>query len=443
MRFGRPLVFFLLVLGLCSWHLDPSINDNTVSRAAMVAAIVEHGSLCIDPYHELTHDKALVDGHYYSEKAPLPALLVVPFWYAFHKLGWIEPKDHGLLTIGLLRLGGFICGSLPLALIITITWWRLRNTRLPLPRAWLAIVPFIGSFLFVYCGSFHGHLVAALFLLVAWLARKRDHALLSGLFASAAVLSEYSLFFFPLVWLLQDIAQRKWKLLGSMVFGGLPGFLLLGVMNLMVTGKPWVLPYANVAEHIDTTGGTFGLGATSIPALFNLLFSSYRGLFFFAPVTVLCAFVALRWMKRTGWRAALMHPLVLPSIALTLTIAGHIMWWGGWAFGPRHLTSIAVLLMAAALPRMPDRPWADGALVYLGIAGLVIGVVTKCTTWYALPSDEVHPFTHMVLPNLFSRSFTMSQWPVSAGFSPIMGTVLFGIAFLWVMRYLQRAEVNT
>ncbi|MCC6937762.1 MAG: hypothetical protein IT226_06020, partial [Flavobacteriales bacterium] len=65
---GGTLIFFLITLALCSWHLDSGRNANTISRAAMVAALVESGSLCIDPYQELTADKALVAGHYYSEK---------------------------------------------------------------------------------------------------------------------------------------------------------------------------------------------------------------------------------------------------------------------------------------------------------------------------------------------------------------------------------------
>ncbi|MFN6115556.1 MAG: hypothetical protein ACK46C_06710, partial [Flavobacteriales bacterium] len=91
----RPLVFFLLALLLCSWHLDSGHNANTLSRAAMVAALVEHGTLQIDAYHTLTEDKALVKGHYYSEKAPLPALLVAPFWWAAYHLHLITPGEHG------------------------------------------------------------------------------------------------------------------------------------------------------------------------------------------------------------------------------------------------------------------------------------------------------------------------------------------------------------
>lgn len=435
----RSLAFFLTSLALCSWHLDAGRNANTLSRAAMVAAIVEHGTLRIDAYHELTDDKALVGGHYYSEKAPLPALLVVPFWYAAHQFGWIAPGSHGLLTDGLLRFGGFLCGSLPLALLVLIAYQRLRHTALPLPRTWLALLPFIGSFLFVYSGSFHGHLLAALFLIGAWLLRKRDHHVLSAMAASAAVLSEYSLFVFPLAWLLQDLVQHRWKPLAAQVFGGLPGLLLLGFMNLLVTGSPITLPYAEVAAHVDRSGGSLGLGAPGIGGVYGLLFSNFRGLFTHAPVTIICAVAALLAMRRNGLRWTMLHPLVLPSIALVLMIAGHSMWWGGWAFGPRHLTSLAVLLMISCIPRLPDRPWADGALVWLTCWGLVIALAAKATTWYSLPTEVAHPFRELILPQVLHRSFTESQWPVSVGFSPAMGAFLFVLAFILALRTMARS----
>lgn len=434
----KSFAFFLIALALCSWHLDAGRNANTLSRAAMVAAIVEHRTLRIDAYHELTDDKALVGGHYYSEKAPLPALLVVPFWYAANRFGWIAPGDHGILTEGLLRLGGFLCGSLPLALLALIAYWRLRHSHLPLPREWLALLPFLGSFLFVYSGSFHGHLLAALFLVVAWLMRRRGHHLLSAMAASAAVLSEYSLFVFPLAWLLQDLAQRQWRPLAAQVFGGLPGLLLLGFMNLLVTGSPLTLPYAEVAAHVDRSGGSLGLGAPAFAGLHGLLFSSFRGLFTHAPATIICSVAALLAMRQQGWRWALLHPLVLPSIALVLMIAGHSMWWGGWAFGPRHLTSLAALLLIAGIPRLPDKPWADGALVWLTVWGLCIALAAKATTWYSLPTEVTRPFRDLILPHVIQRSFTESQWPVAAGFSPVMGTFLFVLAFILGIRVLNR-----
>lgn len=434
--------YFLLVLGLFSWHLDTGWNANTVSRGAMVAALVEHGSLCIDDYQELTDDKALVDGHYYSEKAPLPALIVVPFWYVAVKTGIAEPGPHGALTNGLLRLGGFLCGSLPLALLVLILFKRIRGSHVPWPSGWLALLPFLGSFLLVYSGSFHGHLLAALMLVLAWLMRTREAHVLSGFLASAAVLSEYSLFVFPLAWMLQDVLTRKWRNLGAMMFGGLPGVLLLAFMNLLVTGSPLKLPYSAVAAHIDRSGGTLGLGGPSIGALYGLLFSGFRGLFTHAPATIICAIAAVMAMKRNGLRWTLMHPLVLPTIALVLMIAGHSMWWGGWAFGPRHLTSVAALLLIAGIPRLPDRPWADGALAWLCGWGAIVSLTAKVTTVYSLPTEVLHPFREMILPQFMHRSFTESQWPVQVGFSPIMGTFLFGLALILVLRLLRRIRSN-
>src|SRR5204863_5078301 len=133
-------------------------------------------------------------------------------------------------------LGGIICGCLPFALIITLLWRRLRLQPTAFPPALLAALPFFGSFLFVYSGSFHGHLLAALFMLVAWQYRGKGSAFAAGFFAGAAVLSEYTLFVFPLAWLIQDLARRERKNIRNLVLGGLPGLLLLLAMDRSVTG---------------------------------------------------------------------------------------------------------------------------------------------------------------------------------------------------------------
>ena len=433
---GGTLSFFLITLALCSWHLDAGRNANTISRAAMVAALVQDGSLRIDAYHELTADKAVVDGHYYSEKAPLPALVVTPFWWAANKLQLITPGENGLLTDGLLRLGGFLCASFPLALIITLVYAQLREQETVWPAAWMALLPFLGSFLFVYSGSFHGHLLAALLLLLAWRMRTNEHAVLSGAFASAAVLCEFSLFVFPLIWLVQDVVQRRWSFINAQVFGGLPGVMLLLVLNLMVTRHPLVLPYADVAEHVDVDG-TLGLGMPTAEGLFGLLFGSFRGLLPYAPVTVLCLVALWPRLRTLGLRGIALHPLVLPSIALVIMISGHSMWWGGWAFGPRHLTAVAVLLLAAGLPLVPVRPWAKWSFILLSIAGLVVAFATKSTTGYSLPTEARHPFRELVLPSVLERSWTTMQWPTAIGFSGAMGTFLFLLALIFVLRWFR------
>ncbi len=52
---------------------------NQNSRFDLLRAIVERHTLQIDAYHENTQDKAHVNGHYYSDKAPGLVFLAVPF----------------------------------------------------------------------------------------------------------------------------------------------------------------------------------------------------------------------------------------------------------------------------------------------------------------------------------------------------------------------------
>src|SRR5262252_1014775 len=51
-------------------------NQNT--RFDLVRAIVEHGTVRIDLYHENTGDKSHVGTHFYTDKAPGASLLAVP-----------------------------------------------------------------------------------------------------------------------------------------------------------------------------------------------------------------------------------------------------------------------------------------------------------------------------------------------------------------------------
>ena len=434
-RRAQSIVFFLLVLGLCNWHLDRGFNANTLSRAAMVAAVVEHGTLRIDAYHHLTDDKALVDGHYYSEKAPLPALLVIPFWWTAKTLGLITPGPHGLLTEDLLALGGSLCGSLPLALMILFVWTRLRDRTTVWPPATMATLPFLGSFLFVYSGSFHGHLLAALFLLHAWDQRRTEHHIPSGLLAGAAVLSEYSLFVFPLTWVVQDLVQRRWGALRGLAIGGAPMILLLMAMNAAVSGSPFTLPYSHVASHVDTSG-VFGMSIPAFDALWGLLFSFYRGLFTHAPVALLCMAVFFMRPEILRPRTWFTHPLIIPAILLILMMSAHSMWWGGWAFGPRHLSTLAVLILAGGLPLVPHAAWARWTFAGLCAWGLLYNLAAKGTTGYSLPTQVMHPFTEMIWPGVVAKSFTDMQWTNALGFSGVMGMAMFLLGLFASLRFM-------
>src|SRR5262249_17994843 len=76
------LVLFPLFFLTYAYGRQTPANANAVSRIALALAILDEGKLSIDRYEAATCDKAIINGHYYSDKAPglsfasLPALAV-------------------------------------------------------------------------------------------------------------------------------------------------------------------------------------------------------------------------------------------------------------------------------------------------------------------------------------------------------------------------------
>jgi hypothetical protein len=79
---------------------------------------MDDGTLNVDKYKDQSIDFAYVNGHYYSVKAPLPALMAMPVYYFLRKMGFTNNNNYLIYTIG-----NFISGSLPFALIIILTFF--------------------------------------------------------------------------------------------------------------------------------------------------------------------------------------------------------------------------------------------------------------------------------------------------------------------------------
>lgn len=434
----RPLPFLLLMLLLCAWHLDRGPNDNTMSRAAMVAALVEHRSLCIDPYHTHTQDKSLIDGRHYSDKAPLPALLVTPVYAAVVAAGLVSPGPDGLLTPQLLMLGGLLCGGIssgPDHHPVLDAAPAPGHSALP---ALLATLPFLGSFLFVYSGSFNAHLLGALFALLALMAVEDDRPLRAGLWTGCAVLCEYPLAVLAVWWAVRPLwGEGPWpaRLRSSLRFiaGGLPAAALLLIYNTALTGSPFSIGYEHEA-HYTFMHDSYGLALPSLSALWGLTFSGYRGLFVYMPV-LLAGLLAwgLSVRRDHTWRQ---DPVLPALLALLLVIASYRMWWGGWAIGPRHLSAAAVLLAWRWLPLVAEHRWLRLPVAITGAFGLVVAVAAKGTVWYSFPTEVQRPLRDRLWPALQEGAWTDMQVPVSFGLSPASSSVLFVVMLIATLSFL-------
>ena len=437
---AQSFVFLLITLFLCSWHLDSYHNDNTMARAATVASVVDRGTIEITPVHEVTGDKSLVDGRYYSDKAPLPTFLVLPFHWLSVQLGLVVPGEHGTLTDGLLQLGGFLCGAVPFALLVLLAWQQLkaRNTRLPMNAALLAALPFFGSFLFVYAGSFYNHIIGALFSVLAARRMVNKHYVMAGLWGGAAFLSDPALLLFTGVWGLQLVVRRNWK--GALLVGvGLiPAVLGSMVHNLAVTGQAFVFPNA-FAVNYGAMHQQYGFGTWQPEAFLHLLISDYRGLFFYMPFLLLGLWVLPRTM--TG-KDLLNDPYVLPAVLLIGLFLTHATWWGGWTYGPRYLTGSAALLTFAILQRIGTHRVERIATPVLMGFGLLCAFSAKVTVLYDMPTGVMHPFNELVIPKLMAGVFSPMQWPVWFGLSATSATLLYICIFVLGTFALLRVDRN-
>lgn len=432
------LLFFGITLFLASWHLDHGHNDNTMARAASVASLVDRGTLEITPIHEVTGDKALVDGRYYSDKAPLPTFVVLPFHWIAVKFGLVTPGEHGTLTDGLLRLGGFLCGSIPLALLITLAWKDLRERARPFPvnAALLAALPVFGSFLFVYSGSFYNHLPGAFFSLLAARCALRDRYLLVGMWSGAAFLCESALLLFPAIWGLQLLLDRRWRPIGLLAAGLVPGLIGALLHNLAVTGAPLTFPNA-FAVNYSVMHQQYGFGTWQPAAFLGMLFTDYRGMLFYMPFLTIGLWVL---PCNTTLGSFLRDPFILPALLLIAAFLTHATWWGGWTYGPRYVMAAAALLYFAILYRILDRPLERWATLGLSMFGVVCAIAAKSTVGYSFPTDVQHPLFTEVLPRILKGEWSTAQWPVLLSCSPGMASLLFLATFVMGLFLLVRID---
>jgi hypothetical protein len=161
---GR-LILLLSLTALGATHCAPA-TWNDESRMATIQALVESHTFVIDHTEFVnTGDKVFIDGHFYSDKPPLPAMLGAMVYFPLYHLGL---KLHGgnslsyyfitLLTVSLFWLFG------------TLAFFQsLKFTGLDAERRLLASVALsLGTIYFSWSTTFNNHEIAASFLAIGF-----------------------------------------------------------------------------------------------------------------------------------------------------------------------------------------------------------------------------------------------------------------------------------
>jgi hypothetical protein len=375
-------LFLLVFCAYAYFYQAGGWNQN--SRFALVRSVVEKRTSIIVGYHLATGDLAChgpngackdkrradpkLGEHNYCDKAPGSSWLAAPAYAVVHLVWGGDENANPHYLDAAAYVSTVWAVSLPSAFAVVFLYLLLGALNLPRwGRAMAALAYGLGTLAFPYSTLFYGHqLVAALVLIpFAMLVHARRRApeglpprrrtlAIAGFLLGAAVAVEYQavLAAAPIV-IYAARFVRPWSRFGWLILAGaIPG-LSLAAYHWVVFGGPLTFPYEFSNQDNRNQGFFMGLGAPSGEALWNILFSSHRGLFYSAPWLLLAVPGAVcLWLRR--FRAEV---LVCVSVVLLFAwLNGSLVdWRGGWALGARYLIPAIPFLaiLAAGVARAP------------------------------------------------------------------------------------------
>jgi hypothetical protein len=400
------LLAFVLQSAYFTGFFPPFWNPNELSRFQAVVAMGEWRTLSIDRAVQMLgdhEDKSASGGRFYSNKAPGLAFAALPA-YALLRLAFPEPTPASAAPLfWALRL-------LTVTVVCAFALGRLavrleRDTGNPAAAPLTVLAVALGTPYLFYARSFFAHAWTAALLFLAWdrlraseapaseggSRRPAIAALLAGVLAGWAVISEYTVAPIALVFALRALARPNAARLSAFALGaGLPLVLLLAY-NAACFGSPFTLSSAREADPAYAelaSRGVFGLGAPSVSVAREFLVGPSRGLFLFSPFLLWFFWGAWRWWRTGKDRADCLFVLAATAVFF-VAMAGYPNWHGGWSLGSRYLLP-GLLLVALAVGRGLETPLSRG--IFFAATVAAVGSHALLTATFAhLSPDQAWP----------------------------------------------------
>ncbi len=401
----RPWIAAIAALGVAWGLLIHSMGWAQLAHYAQVRGLAA-GQPEIDRWQWETKDKAFVDGHFYSVKAPgLPAL-TLPVYLALDAVGaksaanaaaanaanadhprWVPKRDADLTQYGLDparadRVETRIENETPIIWVLTLVGAVLPAIALLLLVRWVAerlepgygtaaaITLGLATIVMTFAAEYFSHIASAMlgFAAFALLFREREGppriALVgaAGLAAGLAVSFEYPLGLLGAILFAYALARpRRVRRGAAYAAGALVGVVPALAFNLWALGSPLRFAYSNAVAVQGANGhavlglndaGFFGIDLPRPDAALDLLLAS-RGLLTLTPVIVM-ALVGVVLLRRR--RPAEGNVIAAVGVVFFLYNAGYWLPFGGGSPGPRFLIPALPFLalgFASAYRRAP------------------------------------------------------------------------------------------
>lgn len=423
-RTRYALLFLALFVPYAYFNHSDGWNQGV--RLAELHAVTLKGTLRIDDYLDYTGDRALIDGHYYSEKAPAMALAALPAFAiaaGTQKMIGLDPDG----TTGR-RWSEWIATAGSVGVIAAlggVAFFAMLRARFDALTAVLATFGlFLGSLTLPYATALFSHagtiglLAIALWGALGEASRKRDA--IAGVAAGFAVASEYPAILPGAViglYLASLDLTRMWR------FGlaTLPAAALILVNNYAISGSPFKLSYGSNPLFPELTAvNTYGFNMPDAGAMRTLLWGEYRGLLFWSPV-LLMAVPGFVDLFRRHLRLAIM--VTTACLLVLLQVASFYTWFGGNAIGPRYLAPALPFVGLAAAYGIKRFPEMGLILTLASIA--VMGMVTAIAI--DPPGDVLTPLQSFYLVRIEQDRFAQNLGTVMG--LPLWASLIVPLVF--------------
>jgi hypothetical protein len=402
-------------------------NQNT--RFDFVRAVVERGSLSIDAYHENTGDKAVKDGHYYSDKAPGQPLLAVPAAVAARAVS-VAVGVSPLSAQSLVAMS-YVCtlfsAALPTALACACLFWiALRLGASVNAAAFGALAMGLGTPMWAYATLLWPHGLAGACLLFAFAAvLKLDPAkpggevfwgFAAGLMAGWATVTEYPaapasgfLAAFALARVWDSGWPRRLRVGGAVAAGAVLCLLaLMWYLHATFGSAFHTSYYYQIGTFVVNGQGFIGLKYPRIDVACRLLFGPKRGFFYFGPVAVVAPFGLWLLWKRPATRAAGLTAAAI-FVYYLLFNASYAEWSAGWSYGPRYM-SAGIPALCVGLAPASDHFGKNGkrVLLVLLVVSVLFSLIGVATTPQP-PFDYRSPMTQLLWPSFWRGNLALEH----------------------------------
>ncbi|HXR15671.1 MAG TPA: hypothetical protein VN777_05610 [Terriglobales bacterium] len=404
---------------------------NQNSRFDLVRAVIERGTLRIDAYHENTEDKAVANGHYYSDKAPGLALLAIPVAEAARPLLRAARVDPASAR-GLVATSYFVtvfAVALPMAAACAVLFLiALQLGSSVNAAAFGALALGLATPMWAYSTLFWGHSPAGAclvfgFALALRLRHVQSHggdALLGlavGLTAGWATVTEYpaapaalivAVLALALVW--KDGPARRWHTSAGIATGASACIAVLLIYQFLVFGSAFQPSYSYYPAGAFPwmKRGYMGVTYPRIDVALKLLFGCRRGLLFVAPVALAAPF-GLRWLwKQPTSRAAAAAAAAIAAYYFLFN-SSFVVWAGGWSYGPRYMAAGLPLLCVGLAPAWSRaRPFCRSLLALAAACGGIFALMAVSTT--PQPPDEFRcALFQLFWPSFWAGKLSLNQ----------------------------------